>query len=150
MVHALINHPAEFDKLRADFDLLPKAVEEGIRWTSPVRHFFRTAATDYELRGRTIRAGDSIMLSYPSANRDEEIYETPFEFHVDRPTNPHLAFGYGPHLCLGQHLAKLEMRIFFGKLLPRLEAIELAGEPRWIETTFVGGLKSLPIRYRLA
>jgi cytochrome P450 len=149
MVHAMIDHPAEFDRLRGDLELLPRAIDESIRWTSPVRHFFRTASADYELRGRTIREGDSIMLSYPSANRDKEVYDAPFEFKVDRPSNPHLSFGYGPHLCLGQNLAKLEMRTFFGKLLPRLEAIDLAGDPRWIETSFVGGLKSLPIRYRL-
>ncbi len=149
LMHALAEHPEQRRRLTADLGLLPKAIEEGIRWTSPVRHFFRTSTEDCVIRGRAIKAGDALMLSYPSANRDEEAFEAPFEFRIDRAPNPHLAFGYGPHLCLGQHLAKLEMRALFSKLLPRIESIELTGSPRWLETNFVGGLKSLPVKCRL-
>ncbi|WP_033923922.1 cytochrome P450 [Sphingomonas sp. 35-24ZXX] len=147
LMHALAENPDQRERLTADPDLLPKAIEEGIRWTSPVRHFFRTATEDCLLRGCEIKAGDSLMLSYPSANRDEDVFDDPFAFRIDRAPNPHLAFGYGPHLCLGQHLAKMEMRALFAKLLPRIESLEISGEPRWLETNFVGGLKSLPIRY---
>ena len=150
LMHALIERPDQLRKVRTEGSLLASAVEEGIRWTSPVRHFFRTATANYAIGGRRIRTGDSVMLAYPSANRDEEVFEDPFEFRVDRTRNPHMSFGHGPHLCLGQNLAKLEMKSFFSRLLPRLESIELAGDARWIETNFVGGLKSLPVRYRMA
>ena len=150
MMHALIERPEQLARLRSEIGLLPSAIEEGIRWTSPVRHFFRTATTRCDVGGQEVRMGDSIMLSYPSANRDEAVFEDPFEFRIDRAKNPHLSFGHGPHLCLGQNLAKLEMKSFFSNLLPQLETIELAGEPRWIETNFVGGLKSLPIKYSMS
>jgi cytochrome P450 len=146
---ALLKHPEAFLRLRADPRLLSSAIDEGIRWTSPVKHFFRTAVADYDLAGQTIREGQSIMLCYPSANRDEDVFENPFEFRIDRNPNPHLAFGFGPHLCLGQHLAKLELRSLFERLLPRVDDIELTGEPRWLEANFVGGLKSLPISYQV-
>lgn len=100
-MHALMLYQAAFKRLREEPALLPKAVDEGIRWASPVRHFFRTATRACQFRGREIRKGDSLMLSYPSANRDEEVFERPFDFIVDRSPNPHIAFGYGPHLCLG-------------------------------------------------
>lgn len=145
---ALIQNPGEMAKLQANPMLLPLAIGEMIRWVSPVRHFMRTATVDYELRGQTIKAGDSLFLSYASANRDEDAFEHPFAFRIDRNPNRHIAFGYGPHLCLGQHLAKMEVRAFFRELLPRLEGIELAGEPAWLEANFVGGLKRLPVRYR--
>jgi cytochrome P450 len=90
-----------------------------------------------------------LLLSYPSGNRDEEIYDAPFEFRVDRSPNRHLAFGYGVHLCLGQHFAKMEMRLLFTELLKRLREIDLAGRPEWMHANFVGGLKSLPINYRI-
>ena len=105
-LRALIQHPEQFARLRADHGLIPSTIDEGIRWVSPVRHFFRTATRDYLLRGQQIREGDSLMMCYPSANRDEEVFDSPFEFRIDRSPNKHLAFGYGPHLCLGQHLAK--------------------------------------------
>ena len=149
LLHALLDHPDQMARLRADRSLLDTAVDEGIRWTSPVRHFFRTAGRDYELRGQRIREGDSIMLCYPSANRDEAVFADPYVFRIDRKPNPHLAFGYGPHLCLGQHLAKLEMRAFFSRFLDRIEDVELDGTPEWLHANFVGGLKSLPIRYRV-
>ena len=146
---ALIDHPDEFDKLRADRSLLDSAIDEGIRWTSPVKHFFRTATQDYEIGGQTIKAGDSIMVCYPSANFDESAFEEPHTFRVDRKPNRHIAFGFGIHQCLGQHLAKMEMRSLFGQLVDRIDWVERAGDPQWVEANFVGGLKSLPIRYQM-
>ncbi|HKP77500.1 MAG TPA: cytochrome P450, partial [Phenylobacterium sp.] len=116
----------------------------------PVKNFFRTAAEDTEVRGQPVRAGESLLMCYPSANRDEEVFEDPFRFDITRSPNRHLAFGYGPHVCLGMHLAKLEIRILMEELLRRVEAIELAGEPAWLNANFVSGLKRLPIAYRAA
>jgi cytochrome P450 len=96
-----------------------------------------------------IAKGESVLLSYPSANRDEEVFTDPFRFDVGRDPNRHLAFGFGAHYCLGAALAKMETRALFAELLPRLESVELAGVPEWTATTFVGGLKHLPVRYRL-
>jgi cytochrome P450 len=147
---ALSQHPGEFQKLKADLSLIPWLVEEAIRWTTPVKHFMRTAARDTNLAGRSIRQGDWLMLSYASANRDEAVFEDPFAFRVDRQPNRHAAFGYGGHLCLGQHLARMEMRILFEELLPRLASLEPAGEAALVESFFISGPKRLPIRYRLA
>lgn len=145
---ALIQNPAEMAKLRADPELLPNAVEEMIRWTSPVKHFFRTAVNACEVGGKQIRSGDSLMMCYPSGNRDESVFQSPFDFRVDRPdAKKHLAFGYGPHLCLGNMLAKLEMRILYRELLSRVDDIRLAGDPAWVEANFVSGLKRLPVSY---
>ncbi len=146
---ALIENPDQMERLRADpSGLMATTVNEMIRWVSPVRQFMRTATEDFELRGTTIREGESAVLWYPSANRDEAIFENPFEFRVDRNAR-HLAFGFGAHVCLGQHLARMEISALFRELLNRVENIELAGEPRYLQSTFVGGLKSLPIRYRM-
>jgi cytochrome P450 len=147
---ALAERPGEFAKLRDNPGLIPGLVDESIRWTTPVRHFMRTAAADTELRGQAIAKGEWLMLCYPSGNRDEEVFEAPMEFRVDRSPNRHLAFGYGAHLCLGQHLAKMEMRILWEELLPRLKSVELAGEARLSEANFVNGPKTLPIRYALS
>ncbi|MBR1256363.1 cytochrome P450 [Bradyrhizobium sp. AUGA SZCCT0240] len=144
---ALLQNPAELAKLRANPDLLPSAIEEIIRWVSPVTHFFRTATEDYVLRGKQIKAGDSLMMCYPSANRDEEIFPDPYTFKIDRTPNRHIAFGYGPHLCLGLNLARMELKALFKELLSRVDTIELAGDPAWIKATIVTGLKRLPIRY---
>jgi cytochrome P450 len=147
---ALMENPEQMAKLRDDPEgMMPTAIDEMIRWVSPVRHFMRTATEDYELRGKTIRAGESAILWYPSANRDEDIFDAPFEFRVDRRDAKQLAFGFGAHVCLGQHLARMEMSALFRELLRRVESFELAGEPRYTQATFVGGLKSLPIRYKL-
>ncbi|MEN9855801.1 MAG: hypothetical protein RLZZ157_927 [Pseudomonadota bacterium] len=143
----LIENPDQFAALKADPSLIPGLVDESIRMTTPVKHFMRSATADYELRGQTIKKGDWLFLSYPSGNRDEEVFDDPYAFRIDRSPNKHLAFGYGAHLCLGQHLAKMEMRIFWEELLPRLKSVELSGEPKLTEANFVGGLKSLPIRY---
>jgi hypothetical protein len=148
-MQALAEDGALLAQVKADPTLIPGLVEEAIRWTTPVQHFMRTATMDYELHGRRIRPGDWLMLCYPSGNRDEAVFDEPFRFRPDRSPNRHLAFGYGAHLCLGQHLAKLEMRILFEELLPRLRSVRLAGEPKRSEAVFVGGLKTLPIRFEL-
>ena len=143
----LAEDPALLARVKADPSLIAGLVDEAIRWTTPVQHFMGTAVEDFELRGRAIRAGDWLMLCYPSGNRSEQVFEAPSSFRIDRSPNRHLGFGYGAHLCLGQHLAKLEMRILFEELLPHISTLELAGEPRRTEAVFVGGLKTLPIRF---
>jgi cytochrome P450 len=148
-LHALIERPDQLARLRAEPELLPAAAEEMIRWVTPVKGFMRTATEDYELRGTSISKGESLLLSYPSANRDEEVFADPFTFDVAREGNRHLAFGFGVHYCLGTALARLEIPALFRELLPRLTSIELAGRPEGIATTFVGGLKHLPIRYEM-
>jgi len=145
---ALLQHPDQMAKLRADPSLMPRAVDEFIRWTSPVKHFFRTAVADCEIGGKRIRTGDGLMMCYWSANRDEDVFEDPFAFRVDRSPNRHLAFGYGAHICLGKFLAKLEMQVLFTELLARVEHIALAGDPAWVKANFVSGLKTLPIAFR--
>jgi cytochrome P450 len=147
---ALCEQPGELEKLRADPSLIPGLVEEAIRWTVPVQHFMRTAMQDYELRGVRLAAGDWLMLCYLSGNRDEEVFDTPYQFRSDRSPNKHISFGTGAHACLGQHLARLEMRILFEELIPKLESVELTGEPRRSASTFVGGPKTLPIRFALS
>ncbi len=144
---ALAERPDQWAKVKADPALIPGLVDESIRWTTPVRHFMRSAAQDGEIRGKAISKGDWFMLCYPSGNRDEEVFPDPYEFKVDRSPNKHLAFGYGAHLCLGQHLAKMEMRVLWEELLPRLKSVELAGAPALSEAAFVSGPKRLPIRY---
>lgn len=147
---ALMENPQQMALLRQDPDgLMATAIDEMIRWVSPVRHFMRTATEDYEIRGKTIRAGESAILWYPSANRDEDVFQAPFEFRVKRKDARHLAFGYGAHVCLGQHLAKMELSALFKELLRRVKSFELAGEPSYSQATFVGGLKSLPIRFTM-
>jgi len=147
---ALLDNPDQMEQLRANPEqLMPTAVDEMIRWVSPVRHFMRTATEDYQLRDKTIRAGESAILWYPSANRDEEIFNAPGEFRVDRKDAKQLAFGFGAHVCLGQHLARMEISALYRKLLERVTDIELTGTPQYTQSSFVGGLKSLPIRYKL-
>jgi cytochrome P450 len=145
----LIQNPEQLAKLKANPELMGSAVEEMIRWVTPVKHFMRTATADYEMRGKTIKKGESLCLYYPSANRDEEAFDDPFSFKVDRAPNKQLSFGHGAHLCLGMHLARMEMKQLFLELLPRLDEIELAGTPRNTEANFVSGLKTLPIKYRM-
>jgi len=147
-LHGMIAFPENFAKVKADPGLIPGLVDEAIRSTSPVKHFMRNAVEDTELRGQQIGAMDRLMMCYPSGNRDEDVFTDPDRFDITRSPNPHIAFGFGPHMCLGQHLAKLEMRVLFEELLPHLEAVELAGDPRFVETNFVGGYKRLPIRFK--
>lgn len=143
---ALANDPEQFARVKADRSLLPGIVEEAIRWTTPVQHFMRTAAEDVEVGGQQIRAGDWMMINYVAANHDPAQFENPRKFDASRSPNRHLAFGAGAHQCLGLHLARLEMRILFEALLDRIESIEPAGEAKRSNSTFVGGLKTLPLR----
>jgi cytochrome P450 len=147
---AFVEHQSELRKLQADPTLLKPAVEEVVRWTTPIIHFARTATEDFRLRDKQIRAGDALALFYPSANRDEEVFEDPFEFRIDRNPNRHIGFGVGEHFCLGAHLARLEMEVAYKYLLPRIEEIELAGPVDRLHSSLVGGVKHLPIRYRLS
>jgi cytochrome P450 len=146
---ALIENPDQHGRLGGDLNLMPLATEEMIRWVTPVKAFMRTAAEDATVGGVLIAAGDSVLLSYVSGNRDEDVFHDPFRFDVTRDPNKHIAFGYGVHFCLGAALARMEVSSFFTELLPRLDSVELAGHPQHVATTFVGGLKHLPIRYAL-
>jgi cytochrome P450 len=148
-LRALIEHPDELQRLREHPERMGTAVEEMIRWVTPVKEFMRTATADTAVRGVPIAEGESVYLAYVSGNRDEEVFDNPFRFDIGRDPNKHLAFGYGVHFCLGAALARMEINSFFSELIPRLESIELASEPELAATTFVGGLKHLPIRYSL-
>ncbi len=147
---ALIEHPGELKRLRGDPTLMPRAADEMVRWTSPVNYMTRRATEDCEIRGQAIRRDDRLVLFYASANRDEEVFEDPFAFRIDRHPNPHLGFGIGEHFCLGAELAIKTSTALFAELIPRLEAIELAGQPERVVSSFVAGLKHLPIRCRIA
>jgi len=147
---ALCENDHAFRKLKEDPELMPRFVDEAIRWTTPVHHVMRTATADTELRGRRIARGDWLMLCFLSANRDEEVFDQPNRFRLDRRTSGTALFGQGVHTCLGQHLARLEMRIFFEELLSRLLSLEIAGRPQRSESIFIGGPKTLPLRYKLS
>ncbi|MEE3217128.1 MAG: cytochrome P450 [Pseudomonadota bacterium] len=147
---ALAQDAAQWARVRADRSLLPGIVEEAIRWTTPVQHFMRTAAEDTEVGGQAIAKGDWLMMNYVAANHDPAHFDDPRRFDAARSPNRHLAFGAGAHQCLGLHLARLEMRILFEALLDRIESVELAGEPARSKSTFVGGLKTLPLRFTAA
>ena len=149
-IQALIENPDQLARLQADPSLIPTAVDEIIRWVTPVKHFMRNATTGYTLRGHTFSPGDAVLLSYPSANRDEEVFADPFRFDVGRSPNKHLSFGFGVHFCLGAMLARMEIKAVLTEILPRLRSIELAGPPAEMQTLFVSGLKRLPIRYDIA
>jgi cytochrome P450 family 142 subfamily A polypeptide 1 len=144
---ALIENPAERAKLLADPGLVPSAVEEILRWVSPVVCFYRTATRDAELRGERIREGERVVMIYPSANRDEDVFPEADRFRVDRRPNPHIAFGIGNHFCLGANLARLELRIFFEGLLRRLPDVELApgARPSYTDSPFVRGMAKMPV-----
>lgn len=146
----LAENPAEFEKVKADPALIPGLVDEAIRWATPIKSFMRFATKDVEVGGAPMRKGDWIMLCYGSGNRDEAVFDDPNTFRVDRSSNPLLSFGFGPHLCLGMHLAKLEMKILFEELLPRLKSIRLNGEPRNIPALFISGPKKVPLRFEAA
>ena len=148
-VLGMLNNPAQLKKMMDDPKGMSRtAVDEAIRWTTPVKHFMRTAQDDYELRGRKILKGESLLLCYPSGNRDEEVFDDPFEFRVDRSPNKIISFGHGGHMCLGMHLARLEMQAIYEELFSRVKSIELAGDPTFIRANFVGGPKSIPVRYK--
>jgi cytochrome P450 len=147
---ALLQHPAEVARLRADPSLLPSAVDEMLRWWTPVMVFRRTAAADVELDGTSIRACDKVVVSFTSANRDERVFDVPDRFDVGRTPNPHLSFGHGPHFCLGAQLARVQMRALFAELLRRTSSIALDGDPVLLRSNFQRGVKRLPIRWTAA
>jgi cytochrome P450 len=149
-IWALAENPGELKKLKANPALIPGLVDESIRWMTPVKTFMRTVTEDTEFAGQSLKKDDWLMLCYASGNRDEAAFEDPETFRVDRKPNKHLAFGYGAHLCLGQHLAKMEMRILWEEMIPHLDELELAGEPAMSEAVFVNGPKRLPIRFRMS
>jgi cytochrome P450 len=148
-LQALIENPDQMEKLKKDPSLVLTAADEIIRWVTPVKHFMRTATEDYTISGVTIKKGESVLLAYPSANRDEEVFDKPNVFDISRSPNKHLAFGFGVHYCLGAMLARMEIKAILTELIPRLKSVELAGEPSLMKTLFVGGLKHLPIRYEM-
>lgn len=148
---ALLRNPGQLELLRENLALMPDAVEEFLRWASPVYHFRRTATRDTELGGKSIRAGDKVVLWFASGNRDEAVFENPYDFDVTRRHVDHVTFGKGgPHFCLGNALARLEMRVMFEELLPRIADIRLAGEVRRVRSNFVNGIKELPVTVTLA
>lgn len=143
---ALLEHPDQLARLRADRSLIPSAVEEVLRFANPLHYFRRTATADAEVGGQPIAAGDKLAMMYTAANRDEAVFEDPDRFDVGRSPNPHLSFGIAEHFCLGVHLARLEARVFFETLLDRFPVIELTGEPRRQRSNLNNALKSLPVR----
>ncbi len=147
---AFSEFPGEWDRLKANPDLLPGAVEEILRWVTPISHFTRVATEDYELRGKTIRAGEQVALYFGSANRDEDVFDDPFAFRVDRSPNNHLAFGFGEHFCMGAHVARVELETIFRHLLARLESFEVSGPIDRLSSVVNGSIKHLPVQYRMA
>jgi cytochrome P450 len=145
---AFAEHPGEWTRLREHPELLPDAVEEVLRWVSPISHFTRTATEDYELRGTTIRAGEQVALYFASANRDEDVFDEPFAFRIDRRPNPHLAFGFGEHFCMGAQLARAELETIFRHLLGRAAAFEVVGPIERLSSIVNGSIKRLPLRLR--
>lgn len=145
----LAKDPAKLERLKAEPGLLPQFIEESIRWASPIKSFMRSATADIEYAGRKIAKGDWLMLCYASGNRDEDVFEAPDSFRIDRDPNNQISFGYGAHVCLGQHLARMEMRILFEELLPRLKSVSLDGTPDRGKYWFINGPKYLPIRFEL-
>jgi len=149
-MRALLEHRDQFDKLIADPspERIERAVEEILRWASPILHFRRSATRDVELRGKTIKQGDWVVLWYVSANRDEEAFADPFAFDVDRTPNDHVTFGGGgPHFCLGANLARMELRLIFTELVTRMPNLRLDGDVEMLRSNFVGGIKHMPVRW---
>jgi cytochrome P450 len=146
ILEALAQQPEQLNLVQERPELIPDLVNEGLRWASPVKQFTRRAQQDYVLRGQQIKRGDRLMLLYQSANRDADVFESPDSFNLERKPNRHIAFGYGPHMCIGQHLAKQELRIMLEELLPRIATIEVTGERKVVQTNFVGGLRKMPMR----
>jgi cytochrome P450 len=149
-LRALVEHPDQWEKLRKNPALVPTAVEEILRWTSPVNYMKRTAARDVEVHGQKIPEGEALILFYASGNRDEDVFDDPYTFDVTRKPNTHVAFGYGEHFCMGAHFARQSLVAIVDELVRRVEHWELAGDPEWIAASFVVGLKHLPVRVRVA
>jgi cytochrome P450 family 142 subfamily A polypeptide 1 len=148
-MEALLLHPDERAKLVADPGLVPSAVEEMLRWVTPIQNMNRTAIRDVELGGKTIRAGDKVLPLYPSANRDERVFADADRFRVDRQPNEHLAFGHGAHFCLGASLARIELRVMFETLRPWLPHVALVheGPQRRRPSNFIVGIATMPVRF---
>lgn len=148
-IYQLLKDREQWDRLQADRSLLPSAVEEMLRWVSPIRNMARQATQDLEFRGKQIAKGEKLLLLYPSANRDEDVFTDPFRFDIARTPNEHLAFGIGPHFCLGNALARVEVRTMLDRVLERLPDLELVHpeEPRWRPANFVSGYESMPVRF---
>lgn len=146
-VLALIEHPEAYRRLRADPSLLPDAIEEMLRWHPPVLSFRRTATQDVSLAGQTVRRGDKVVVYHASAHFDERAFAEPHRFDITRSPNDHVAFGQGPHLCLGAQFARLQMRIFFTEFLERLPEVRLAAVPRHLTSNFINGVTHLPLRW---
>lgn len=144
---ALMENPDQLQRLKENTDLIPTAVDEILRWVAPVKHFARTAMEDTEVGGVAIPKGDSVMLLFSSGCRDESLFPDGNQFQIDRKPNRHMAFGYGPHMCMGKYLAKMELEAYLTELLPRLDTIELSGEPKYLASCVVSGLKSLPVNF---
>ena len=148
-VQCFLDNPDQWKAMAEDASLVDGAVEETVRWTTSVIQFARTATRDMELRGKQIREGEAVCLFYASGNRDEEIFEEPFRFRVDRRPNDHIGFGRGEHVCLGAHLARLEIRTMYQQLRERLVSMERTGDPVRVRSSFIGGVKRAPIRWEL-
>lgn len=148
-ISAFLDHPDQFERLRQDPSLSKSAVDEIVRWTTPVNYMKRQAVQDYELRGQNIKAGEELALFYCSANRDEDVFEDPFTFDIGRSPNRHLGFGWAEHYCLGAHLAKASMKALTEEMVRRIEWMEPNGERTFISSNFVVGLKTLPVKYKL-
>jgi cytochrome P450 len=146
LLEALADRPDQHARVQQNPALIPDLVNEALRWASPVKQFTRRATAEYSLRGQQIHPGDRFMLLYQSANRDADVFDEPDTFDLTRRPNKHIAFGYGPHMCIGQHLAKLELRIMLEELLPRIERVGTTGPRKVVQTNFVGGLRKLPVR----
>lgn len=144
---ALLEHPNQLEDLKQHPEILPTAVEEMLRWVTPVNHFRRTATQDTEVRGVPIKKGDKVVVFHTSANRDEEVFEHPMELDIRRDPNDHIAFGVGQHACLGMNLARLEIRLMFEELLRRLPDLELAGDVRRLRSNFINGIKEMPVKF---
>ncbi len=146
-LYALSLHPDQWARLRRDPDLLPRALDEVLRWWPPVIQFRRTATKDTTLAGQPIAEGDKVVIFYASANRDETVFDDPDRFNIDRDPIPHLSFGIGPHFCLGATLAKLEARVMLTELFRRLPDLEVAGAPERLRSNFINGIRHLPVRF---
>jgi cytochrome P450 len=144
---ALLEHPAQLDVLLEHPEIMSTAVEEILRWASPVTHFVRVTTKDTELGGKQVRAGDRLALWFPSGNRDEAVFENPYTFNLRRSPNEHIAFSKGEHFCGGAHLARLELRLTLQALLPRIKQIELTGKVERLRSNFLAGIKHMPVRF---
>jgi cytochrome P450 len=145
-IQALCEHPDQLERLLREPELLPQAIEEMLRWVTPVMQFRRTAMRDIEIGGQLIREGDKLVMYYAAANRDPSVFEDPEAFDITRKPNPHLAFGTGTHFCIGSHMARLELRVAFQEILHRFPGLHLAGPVVRLQSNFINGIKSMPMR----